>query len=71
MDRGNNGVGDFASGMMMGAAMSGWGMGGWGMGFGFGVPIGMGIGGFGFRGGGFHNQVRWRFVRLLGCMGGF
>lgn len=56
MDRGNNGMGDFATGMMMGTAM-GWGMGGWGMGFGFGVPVGMGIGGFGFRGGGYHNTV--------------
>lgn len=59
---------DFASGMMMGAAMSGWGMGGWGMGFGFGVPIGMGIGGFGFRGGGYHNQVSGWVEGLPSCM---
>ncbi|XP_063588449.1 uncharacterized protein LOC134765663 [Penaeus indicus] len=52
IDRGNDGVGNFATGLMLGSAMGGWGH-GWGFGYGFGVPMHMG---FGFHGAGFHNQ---------------
>ena len=63
IDRRNDGMGNFASGMMMGAALSGWGCGyGWGLGptlgIGFGGwGFGMGFGGPRFGGMGYNNQV--------------
>ncbi|XP_042885528.1 glycine-rich cell wall structural protein 1.8-like [Penaeus japonicus] len=53
IDRGNDGIGNFATGMMLGSALGGWGH-GWGFGYGFGVPMHVGFGGF--HGAGFHNQ---------------
>ncbi|XP_042859383.1 acanthoscurrin-2-like, partial [Penaeus japonicus] len=65
IDRGNDGIGNFATGMMLGSALGGWGH-GWGFGYGFGVPMHMGFGGF--HGAGFHNQVCLRYVCRHECI---